>query len=441
MENLQADITMEILSRLPVNSVLECVKIQYRQQLDARDDDRRYVDDYISLGYIFLIKKQHQMSLFGYPEKLQLQYNENIDNIRIVDYQSNEELIADNKEWWIPNNMLSSYRYSLVGSCNGLVCFSRECYNEPGGYVDVEDTVYYDPVFICNPITRERINLPSYNAEKRSRIVSGFSYHASKDEYKVVRIIYHPEEEPDIGYVQVYTVGDGNGWRNKEEISYCLWPSASSGILMSGALVWIDENFNIVAFDLSNEVFCLLPQPPCYVQIGRRKEYYPELREFKNSVCVVSRNVLNNNELGNNVEIWLLKGNVSDMTNQNQNKRYWTNIFSTPREGLFLSGDHDEVSPLALTNGGEILFWNNVKRTIFRFDPNTATTRVIVGDFKGLENTRAITHMNTFVTLMDLGRSYRFQREGDIDEVNYLPEEKSDRVLGKRKWESEDYSR
>ncbi|XP_026416684.1 F-box protein At3g07870-like [Papaver somniferum] len=137
------------------------------------------------------------------------------------------------------NDHLSSP--SMVGSCNGLVCI-----------YDTRNRIC-DPIYICNPISGEYVNLPRLGEKPYQTLdhtVSGFGYHQSTHEYKVVRIFYHYEEQGVQVDVQVYTLGDNRGWRNKQVTTrYSL--GSSPGIFVYEALHWKDASKKqVVAFDL-----------------------------------------------------------------------------------------------------------------------------------------------------------------------------------------------
>lgn len=130
--------------------------------------------------------------------------------------------------------------YSLVGSCNGLICFSTSYF--------WEFYVSEDPVCVCNPITGEELNLPRFMVEDyqpievcfKVGIASGFGYVPFINEYKVVRICYYSTEA--LG-VEVYTLGSGNGWERCKGNIDCLMPSnltASSGVYANGSLYWLN---------------------------------------------------------------------------------------------------------------------------------------------------------------------------------------------------------
>lgn len=138
--------------------------------------------------------------------------------------------------------------YSLIGSCNGLVCFR--------GW-DIHETwvILNCGPYICNPITRECIMLPTSKGEKDWWV--GFGYVISTDEYKVVRISESAGSESKVGIVQVYTLGSGDGWRNVGTIDINMRRmSQYAGAFANGAIHWVSKDVSVVlAFNLADENF------------------------------------------------------------------------------------------------------------------------------------------------------------------------------------------
>ncbi|OVA00482.1 F-box domain [Macleaya cordata] len=405
MENLNTELTLEILSRLPTDSVLRCTgvcktwqtlirhpyfaHIHHRRQLQLLygGGGRGGGGDKVGMGLLFWIGRfREKMGI------LQLHYRSNIDDddddgqqqrhlySKILTRIGNFEIQKDRS------------RNAVVGSCNGLICFSVP-------HHDVED-----PIRIHNPITQEYVDLPRLRENIfegcMASIASGFGYHPSTNQYKVVRIAYHPEELM-MGIVEVYTLGDGRGWRNIGEISYMLSCSLR-GIYVNGALHWMDDNDpgKIVAFDLSDEEFRLLPSPPC-VPLG---EYHDDddqlfnllkhykLSQFGGRLCVIHWD-----ERGENVDIWSLNKEDADYHSWS-----WTREFSIARRGLYMN-EYQPFQPFALTENGEILLGSSLK-ILSLYDPKTATiTKNLVDDDKGLTFFEAIPHVNSFVSLRALG--------------------------------------
>ncbi|OVA19374.1 F-box domain [Macleaya cordata] len=423
MENLlPMEIIFDIFSRLPFELVFECRRVcktwrniiynpsfahfylQTGRQLPQFDDyDHNFNNkcnsifnadsDEVGLGLLFLIRfsdkdKGNVGLYFG-------EYDEN----QIGKY-SYEKLTKINHP---PINKPNEF--AMVGSCNGLICFS------------VPQYPIYDPVYIFNPITREYINLPRFNIKKRTdywtgHMVCGFGYHPTTNyEYKVVRI-YYCGKRP-IGEVQVYTLGDGRGWRKKGKIPWSLstmihtktYPPPSPGILANGALYWMNKEQKIVAFDLADEEFRVVSPPPCFLPTGYNEyKHCFQLRELGRCLCVVHQ------VRGECVEIWSFKKTKNGTSYKMKEEEYlswtWSREFRIRWEGQH----KNEYEPFALTKSGEVLLLYNHK-ILFRYDPKTATLKkLVVDDGTGLKYFQGVPHMNSFVSLKALGERCKTRR-------------------------------
>ncbi|XP_026450945.1 F-box protein At3g07870-like [Papaver somniferum] len=399
-------ITSNIVSRLPVESVLYCMlvckswcqsirnpyfrKIHQRQQLL---DSGRNSNDKVS--FLFLTAEQISKLYYG-------KYDEDSRKIGKMKLK-------------IVNHPLINKKFvgksAIVGSCNGLVCFT------------VPHTYHVDdPIYICNPNLGEKISLPRFTitAENKYFVVSGFGYNSITDEYKVVRIIgeryyagqsfCHLVDKPKKSQVQVYTLGSGSGWRNIGEYPYslqCLFnisrlvpvccrpcggkseiPIPSRGILANGALHWLDSDWNIVAFDLEYEQFSLLPSPPCYRPGDDRNLYI--LQVLAGCLCVLK------DQNGKSLDIWSFK----------KETREWEELFciSCGSDNFF-----DAYWPISLTSSGKLILRFQYK-VLYCYDPDT-------GELEKLMNCNtefffptlpyplieAIPHINSYVSLEALG--------------------------------------
>ncbi|XP_026416168.1 F-box protein At3g07870-like [Papaver somniferum] len=157
----------------------------------------------------------------------------------------------------------------MVGSCNGLVCFGKYYAYSPY------------PFLVCNPFTGESVCLPEFNYSELpgsrdisstrkpyGRLVSGFGYCPSTNDYKVVKILYCKEER-ECGHVHVYTLGAGK-WSYVGFTGHRCVFSYLSGIYANGALFWLHQSSKyrvheseIVAFDLKGEKFHYIALPRC----------------------------------------------------------------------------------------------------------------------------------------------------------------------------------
>ncbi|KAI3894780.1 hypothetical protein MKX03_023575 [Papaver bracteatum] len=248
----------------------------------------------------------------------------------------------------------------IGGSDNGLICLTiRTKYNG----IPAIGTTHSpnEPLYVCNPMTREFVNLPRILIDEKEsndgiHIVYGFGYHPIINKYKVVRIFYvgNPKNPTFKGHVQVYTLGSGSGWQSTGETDYYLWPEKYNvgdpvGVCVNGALHWpCAESADIVAFDLADEEFHLLPTPS--TQIGLR-------RLFVNRRCLC----LEYFNLTSSLELWFLKKDNSSIYNgKEQYYKSWSwnrgELRVAPPVSQFLRWpvtSHTKSGEILLTNGRE----------------------------------------------------------------------------------------
>ncbi|XP_026384845.1 F-box protein At3g07870-like [Papaver somniferum] len=254
MEDFPEDIQWKILSGVPGESVLNCKLVckKWQQLLSNRK---------VSLGIYF--------SISSFRPIIQ-HYYASYDIIKST--KPEEEDFCETKITKIslpPLKEEGAGHDVIVDSCNGLICLAIPYKGS-----------YGDHVYICNPYTSEYTVLPRVSTIKYwvGNIVSGFGYLPSTDEYKVVRILYpykgyrRPASEDDKILVQVYTLGknSSSGWRNITSVPPGLLHR--EGTFANGPLYWkyIINNM-LIAFDLVDESFQVLPTPPC-IQFPREEE-------------------------------------------------------------------------------------------------------------------------------------------------------------------------
>ncbi|OVA09219.1 F-box domain [Macleaya cordata] len=379
---LPTEITIEIFSRLPAESILECRRVcrswrriinhtnfadmHLRRQLLQLDQDHKKDQNHSGLGmdFLFLIEVNRERKLY------QCYYREYDED---DPWHCYKKLLRVNLP---PINCFNA----IVGSCNGLICFPIS--------PNIKNSIIHDPVYICNPITREYVNLPKFvikNEYANVRIVCGFGYVPSTNEYKVVRIFYGT---PDIGLVQVYTLGSGHGWRNKGEISYSFrhtWP-LSPGMLANGALHWLLNNeLKIVAFDLADEEFHLVPSPPCIVSNHRFESF--ELRVLRGWLCFVHQKDVFNEDL------WFLKkkkknsSSNCDIKQQEYGSLSWSFKFGIKWNDSFA------IAEVRL----------GYMQRICVYDPKTISSQKGVDYYTSFLLQKGIPYMKSFVSLKALG--------------------------------------
>ncbi|XP_026381492.1 F-box/kelch-repeat protein At3g06240-like [Papaver somniferum] len=308
----------------------------------------------------------------------------------------------------------------IVGSCNGLVCLATKI-----------DKFLCGHVYICNPITRECLELPSlvptnkdYKDHGYAFMLYGFGYLSSSNEYKVVRISYSGNKIYS-GKVDVYTIGDGRGWRYRGEITTeLLHRSSTQGILVDGALFWIDECSAgplISVFDLTDEKLYMLSVPPASPSWGNYK-----LGVLTGQLCFFQATTYDSSI------IWLLGKNIhdSDVKEQGGKDRHspwiWSKESGKDEHSPWIWRKGPTVTlegivryrPLTTAKNGDILFlyrekWNQAetKNVIIRFDPKTSDSNEL-GDL-GLPLPgfgKATIHVNSYISLKLLGEENVFAR-------------------------------
>ncbi|OVA18901.1 F-box domain [Macleaya cordata] len=431
---LPKEITLDIFSRLPAESVLRCKRVcktwqttlndtNYfadmhlrRQLLQLDDDDPKFHNhsDFVAGAKVGFI------SLIGID--LKSSSRKDVDDIGEVEeyaqllcygeYDENDEEEQSYKKLTLINHHPLGFNHDWVSSCNGLICLS------------VNHHDIFDPVYICNPITRECTYLPiftDFRGCKRSRggsyydflpkngcMVSGFGCNLSRNEYKVVRIYYGYYDDddkmcpPKFGCVQVYTLGGRSGWRNKGEFPY-LFQNKKHGVFANGALHWIDVNERkIVAFDLADEKFRVLPSPPPFLNNDKRNIF--ELNVLGGCLCIGQHNI--ETEC---IYIWSFKKKKNsnccdDHDSKVEEEEYkswsWTKEFS-----INIVGEGQcsyEYRLFALTEKGQVLLRYD-RSILARYDRKTATLEKFVDYGEQGMFYQTITYMNSFVSLKSLG--------------------------------------
>ncbi|KAK8504171.1 hypothetical protein V6N11_081437 [Hibiscus sabdariffa] len=155
--------------------------------------------------------------------------------------------------------------FDVVGSCNGLLCLS--------------DSLYNDALYVYNPFTTDYIELPKSRQYPDQELVFGFGSHPKTKEYKLVKIVYYRNTSSSssssytrarrVVYpqsdVQVFTLGT-SAWRSLGKIP-CQLVRRPSEALVSGRLHWVSRPRRyyparrIMSFDIGDEEFREVPKP------------------------------------------------------------------------------------------------------------------------------------------------------------------------------------
>ncbi|BFG38783.1 hypothetical protein CerSpe_250560 [Prunus speciosa] len=155
-------------------------------------------------------------------------------------------------------------RFHDVKTLHGLVCAST----------------WFGPVFILNPTTRESIELPHTDVliETQGKAFANynFGFNPLTNEYKVLQFIsVDPSGLTKWDFeLNIFTIGTDSSWRPLQvhQHSHLLSEIAhgirNDGVYINGAVHWIHkEQKVIVAFDVREETFTLVPLPQDYAQV------------------------------------------------------------------------------------------------------------------------------------------------------------------------------
>ncbi|KAI3882317.1 hypothetical protein MKX03_007958, partial [Papaver bracteatum] len=165
MESLPSDIILEIVSRLPAESVLDCKLVCKRWETLIRRSNFTNMHVSHQLNHLYggdvsddLATKVESRLFFACrtddpDEFITLLFHGG----KLSDRISNDEKYIYNqnlKRIYHPRMHNKPLHYHLVGSSNGLVCaFQRH-------------HLVIDPTYICNPLTREYVYLPQLVVKK-----------------------------------------------------------------------------------------------------------------------------------------------------------------------------------------------------------------------------------------------------------------------------------
>ncbi|XP_026415934.1 F-box protein At1g53790-like [Papaver somniferum] len=321
--SLPQEISLNIFSRLPAQSVLYCKQVcrSWRKILPYchRANTNYFAHQHVKQQqghdiHALVQQKQHRpvdryhygsdsgtmMSFVAFDSHAQalgyLEYHGKRDNYRLIKIKFPADICG------------------VVGSDNGLICLTVKTKYKGIPTLDYRTLDDPDePLYTCNPITKECVTLPGKSINN-TKCVGGVSIAHG--------FCYHP----------LYTLGSGRGWRSAGELNCFLRPKylrGPPGVCVNGALYWIcQESGSIVGFDLGDEKFHFLPVPVEMLYRTRR-------------IFVMRRCLCYEYSDGSSLEVWLLRKNKEeDSSSHHMNEQYykswiWNKEFKIPLEDAY----------------------------------------------------------------------------------------------------------
>ncbi|KAH7544132.1 hypothetical protein ACOSP7_030798 [Xanthoceras sorbifolium] len=245
MEYLPREIILDILSRLPVTSLL-----YFKLVCKAWNN---LVQDPLLVSMIFSRATGNDPCLIlhcDYPIRNQL-YSLELSALSKDDQRVNKIRVPVLPE------------FEVVGSCKGLLCLC--------------DSTAKDILYVYNPFTRDYIELPKSTELLHQNPVFGFGFNQTAKKYMVVKAVYSkcPPRPRTCGSglllfqaeVQILTLGSP-AWRNLRKIHFLLHQGLSQ-VLVYGRIHWrswsrgFHSGCSIISFDLEEERFREVPMPAC----------------------------------------------------------------------------------------------------------------------------------------------------------------------------------
>ncbi|KAK9091937.1 hypothetical protein Syun_026848 [Stephania yunnanensis] len=277
MERLPPEVILEIITRLPIRSLLQFRCVCKAWFTLAQDP--------------YLLHNYQCRSTQISPCLILHSENTLHDKLHIIDEDHHNNQAFPSK----PNLPINSAmpNFDITGSCNGFLCLT--------------DTQVPDTTYIYNPFIGESIQLPPVIKHfTYQRVALGFGFDQVSKAYKVIRCVYSRAHRP-FGIINsdisIHTLGT-DSWRSlgKKPRHWLDWNSPTASV--NGYLHWLTkahkykQSHDIVAFDFATEEFHEVPYPSC--PSFKRNMY--SLVELGGRLCAVVRVSYNGK-----VEVWVMK--------------------------------------------------------------------------------------------------------------------------------------
>ncbi|XP_047335426.1 F-box protein CPR1-like [Impatiens glandulifera] len=360
MSILPDDIRYEILSRLPVKSLLR-LRVTSRFWLTLIGSPN-FIKSHLKQS----VKTKNNLNLILGCVSPSLF---NFSRICRLDLDSVEgDGILQPVE--INDNPLRHHLYKNIiwGTCDGLLCLSNtkqdillwnqstriivgtvnhSNIHQNDGSICVID--YISIVVLWNPSTKKSIELPFASIEIQNERdldpqyrTYGFGYDNTNDDYKVVRVVVVLDVV--INYeVKVYSLRS-NSWHTAD-IFPNQYPDLSGigNSVAGGAMHWIsidaDLKRSILAFDLGLETYRVIQQPEY-----RNPEFYSCLDSFEGCLSLTCH------YFSGNVDVWLLKQYGGE-------NEYWSRLITLSEQNISDTSSYFLRCIVYSKNGKKVLLY------------------------------------------------------------------------------------
>ncbi|KAK7290222.1 hypothetical protein RIF29_04490 [Crotalaria pallida] len=336
--HLPDDLIVLILLRLPVKSLLrfKCVSKSFFSLISDNQFAISHFDLAASPAHRLLCSAYIEIAHFDYPSLL-----------RSIDLSSS----SPSSVALIPPFLPPSCNPQIRGSCRGFILLCHE----------------YDNLFIWNPLTGAHKKLPLSptalsRPKKHCPVYYGFGYDASTNDYLVFlgSLDFNVEVFWKTDY-ELFSLR-ANAWKTIEvegnHLPSCLSLGIRNGILLNGVLHWLTyrrdiKTTAILAFDLMEKSFSVLPLPPPVVDVYNFFRLLSDLCVLDGYLCTyLPRN--------NATEIWVM--------NEYRVSSSWKKCAELCMTSEAIDADdgppHPYISPIYSTKCGDIVGLNGGPRVV-----------------------------------------------------------------------------
>ncbi|XP_073130159.1 F-box protein CPR1-like [Henckelia pumila] len=374
--NLPSEIIIIILSRLPIRTILSC-KCVCKPLLDLLSTPD-FVASHLSLSPPGLLIRHMGGNGYGTCQIFEYEDDEfdlqpqNLHDHSVMKFNPSEFIGFSDLELWID------------GSVNGIVCLH-------GHRAKSDDSLY-----LCNPITREYIALPSIEGILKHSETNEYGFGVSKisGQYKVLRNVrkqrsLNRQAAPPSTFRNfeclIYTVGT-RSWRLIHPGKPVGNSHSPFGLFLNGNLHGLQEHAGdmlISCFDLETELYVPFPPPPQPLN----SPPFGTLGILDGCLCFVD----NFTQELPNVVIWVMKEYAV--------KESWTKQFVLAGSENFYGRFYDLLYPIQAFKNGDILLNFNNDKLLYFCNKNKACRDLDLVIQGGRGWTEVIPHRSSFLSL------------------------------------------
>ncbi|KAK9089809.1 hypothetical protein Scep_028891 [Stephania cephalantha] len=283
MESLPREIIVNILTRLPIMSVLQLKKVCRSWRTFMQDAS-------LSTMLLAVATERNPCLILHHDSPIRNQ-------LFFLDDDAKNGYSKAVRKVSLPFTSVMP-EFDVSGSCNGFLCLS--------------DSLLAETIFLYNPFFQEHMELPKTLNCANHDVVIGFGFVSASNEYKVIRIVYYMEPCDRLrrsvyqqrSQVDLFTLGKDHSWRIVGSAKYRIHRH-SPKILLNGFLHWVVIPYNcrpspsriILAFDFATEKFEVIPCP----RWERPVRHTFQLAEIQGCLSAVV------NWKDGSIDIWIMK--------------------------------------------------------------------------------------------------------------------------------------